>query len=214
MRQLIEVRTTSLSGSPAAVWRPAAQTWPAARCRWCSGLVRPDCRARKCGGARHRSRRLTAVHSYRISSDLAADPDVVWRQATDLPGVNSELMPLVRMTVPKGLVGARLDDLPVGRGAGRTWLLLFGVFPVDFDDLTIAEHGPGRRFLERSTMLTQSRWEHERTVAAVGGGCRVVDQLQWQGRNRALGGLYRLAVPILFGHRHRRLRRRYGVLAR
>ncbi len=154
------------------------------------------------------------MHSYRVSSDLAADPDVVWRHATDLNGVNSELMPLARMTVPTGLVGARLDDLPAGRSAGRSWLLLFGLIPVDFDDLTIAEHGPGRRFLERSTMLTQSRWEHERTVATVVGGCRVVDQLDWQGRNLALGALYRLAVPILFSHRHRRLRRRYGVLAR
>lgn len=155
------------------------------------------------------------MHSYRISSELAADPDVVWRHATDLNGVNSELMPLARMTVPKGLAGARLDDLPAGRSAGRSWLLLFGLVPVDFDDLTIAEHGPGRRFLERSTMLTQSRWEHERTVApAVGGGCRVVDQLDWQGRNLALGALYRLAVPILFSHRHRRLRRRFGVRSR
>jgi hypothetical protein len=150
------------------------------------------------------------VYSFAISSDLAAAPETVWRNVTAMEGVNSELMPLLRMTVPPGLAGATLDELPLGRRAGRSWLLLLGLLPVDFDDLTIAERGPGHRFLEQSVMLTQSRWEHERTVEAVGGGCRVVDRLRWQGRFPPLGECYRLAVPLLFRHRHRRLRRRFG----
>jgi hypothetical protein len=151
------------------------------------------------------------VHSFGISSDLGTAPDVVWRHVTDLAGVNGELAPLLRMTVPPGLAGASLDQLPVGRRAGRSWLLLFGFLPVDFDDLTIAEIGPGHRFLERSKMLTQSHWEHERAVTAIPGGCRVVDRLSWRGRFAPLGALYRVAVPVLFGHRHTRLRRRFGV---
>jgi len=151
------------------------------------------------------------VHSFGISSALAAPPEVVWRHVASMDGVNSELVPLLRMTVPPGLDGAGLDALPLGRRAGRSWLLLFGFIPVDFDNLTIAERGPGHRFLERSTMLTQSCWEHERTVEAVGAGCRVVDRLRWQGRSFPLGALYRLAVPVLFRHRHRRLRKRFGV---
>lgn len=150
------------------------------------------------------------MHSFDISSDLAAAPEVVWRHVTGMDGVNGELMPLLRMTVPPALAGARLDELPVGRRAGRSWLLLLGFLPVDFDDLTIAEYEPGHRFLEQSAMLTQSRWEHERTVQPVGSGCRVVDRLRWQGRIAPLGALYRLAVPILFRHRHRRLRKRFG----
>jgi hypothetical protein len=151
------------------------------------------------------------VHSFSISSDLAAAADVVWRHVTDMDGVNGELAPLLRMTVPHDLKRARLDQLPVGRRAGRSWLLLFGFLPVDFDDLTIAEFGPGNRFLERSTMLTQSQWEHERTVTAIPGGCRVADRLAWRGRVAPLGALYRLAVPVLFRHRHVRMRRRFGV---
>ncbi len=152
------------------------------------------------------------MHSYRIFSDLAATPEAVWRHATSMDGVNGELMPLLRMTIPTGLKGARLDDLPVGQPVGRSWLLLLGLIPVDFDHLTIARRGPELRFLERSTMLTQSRWEHERAVEAVDGGCRLTDRLQWHGRIPGLGALYRLAVPILFRHRHRQLRRRFGVL--
>ena len=78
-----------------------------------------------------------------------------WRQR--------RLRPLVRMTAPPELRGARIDDLPTGRRARRSWLLLFGVLPVDFDDLTIAEHGPGHRFREESRMLTQSRWNTNAT---------------------------------------------------
>ena len=151
------------------------------------------------------------VRTFRISSDLATAPEAVWRHVTDLDGVNGELAPLLRMTVPPGLEHARLDQLPIGRRAGRSWLLLFGFLPVDFDDLTIAEFGPGHRFLERSRMLTQSHWEHERTVTTIAGGCRLVDRLSWRGRFVPLGAIYRVAVPVLFRHRHTRLRRRFGV---
>jgi ligand-binding SRPBCC domain-containing protein len=156
-------------------------------------------------------RHTCVVHSFGISSALAAPPEVVWRHVTSMDGVNRELRPLLRMTVPPGLAGTTLDELPTGRRAGRSWLLLLGFVPVDFDDITIVEHGPGHRFLERSAMGSQSRWEHERTVKATDSGCRVVDRLGWQGRLAPLGALYRLAVPIVFRHRHRRLRRRFGA---
>jgi hypothetical protein len=150
------------------------------------------------------------VHSFDIASELAAPPGAVWRHATGVDGVNGELMPLMRMTVPRDLRGATLDQLPLGARAGRSWVLLFGVVPVDYDDLTIVERGPGHRFLEQSTMLTQSRWCHERTVEQVPGGSRITDRLSWSGRIPPLGALYRVAVPVLFRHRHRRLRKRFG----
>jgi hypothetical protein len=154
------------------------------------------------------------VHAFEIASDLATPSEVVWQHAMSLDGVNRELMPLVRMTVPRGLAGATLDDVPLGQRLGRSWLLLLGLVPVDYDDLTIVEREPGRRFFEQSTMLTQSRWWHERIVEPLPGGCRIVDRLRWQGRVRPFGALFRLAVPLLFRHRHRRLCRRFGALPR
>jgi len=150
------------------------------------------------------------MHSFDISSELSSPAETVWQHVIDMAGVNGELRPLLRMTVPPGLSDVSLGELPVGRRVGRSWLLLFGFLPVDFDDLTIAERGPGYRFLERSVMLTQSCWEHERLVRPLDLGCSVTDRLRWQGRFPPLGALYRLAVPILFRHRHRRLRRRFG----
>ncbi|HOB50348.1 MAG TPA: hypothetical protein PKK01_13705 [Mycobacterium sp.] len=152
-----------------------------------------------------------AMHSFDISTRLSAPADRVWQHVTAMSGVNGELRPLLRMTVPAGLSGASIAELPLNRRVGRSWLLLFGVLPVDFDDLTIAERGPGFRFLERSVMLTQSCWEHERVVTPLDGGCTVTDRLCWRGRIPPFGALYRLAVQILFRHRHRQLRRRFGT---
>jgi hypothetical protein len=77
------------------------------------------------------------------------------------------------------LRGRTIDDIRPGTRAGRSWILLFGLIPVDYDDLGIAELEPGRRFLERSTMLSMGFWEHERLAGAI--------------------------VAFLFRHRHRRL---------
>lgn len=150
------------------------------------------------------------MRAFEISSDLAATPETVWQRVVTPAGINDELLPLMRMTMPRQLRGATIDQLPLGQPIGRSWLLLFGLVPVDYDDLALAEVDPGRRFFEQSTMLTQSQWAHERIVEAHEGGCRVTDRLSWQGRTKEFEMLYGLAVPVLFRHRHRRLRRRFG----
>src|ERR1700736_103640 len=66
------------------------------------------------------------VHAFDIATDLAAPPEVLWRHATGVDGVNNELIPLMRMTMPRGLREATLDQLPLGERAGRSWVLLFG----------------------------------------------------------------------------------------
>jgi hypothetical protein len=92
----------------------------------------------------------------------------VWERVVTPEEINHELGPWMRMTAPRALAGKTIDDAVPGRRLGRSWLLLFGVIPFDYDDLGLAELGPGYRFLERSTMLTLHSWEHERTVAPAG----------------------------------------------
>ncbi len=152
------------------------------------------------------------MRSFEIATELAAPPEAVWQRVTTLPGINDELLPLARMTTPPRMRGVTLGEVAVGEHLGRSWLLAFGLIPVEYDDMTITELGPGHRFLEQSTMLTQSRWRHERIVERIDRGCRVADRLAWLGRTRALGALLDLAVPVLFRHRHRRLRRRFGTV--
>ena len=84
------------------------------------------------------------------------------------------------------------------------------MIPFDYDDITLERLEPGRNFLERSTMLSQRLWEHERTLESVPGGCVITDRVAWEPR---LGLPPRALSPVIgffFGHRHKRLRRRFG----
>lgn len=97
----------------------------------------------------------------------------MWRRVTTPAGINDELFPWLRMTVPKALAGKTIEAIPVGPRLGRSWLLLLGVLPIDDDDLAIAALEPGPRFLERSRMLAIAAWEHGRRLGADDAGCRV-----------------------------------------
>lgn len=146
-----------------------------------------------------------------VRSTLAASPAVVLAHALGMPGVNAELMPLVRMTYPAA--AARLDPstVPLGRVAFRSVLLLFGLIPVDVHALTLVRVDPAAGFLERSSSLAQRVWEHERTIVAAPGGCAVTDRLRFEPRLPLLGPLLLPVMRGVFRHRHRRLRRRFGV---
>jgi hypothetical protein len=111
---------------------------------------------------------------------------------------------------PGGLAGPPRGGAQPGR-LGRSWILLFGVLPVDYDDLGLERIDPGRGFLERSTMLSQRLWEHERTIEPLAdGGCTVSDRVAWEPRLPLPGRLLRPLFGAFFRHRHRRLRRHFG----
>ena len=94
---------------------------------------------------------------------------------------------------------------------GRSWLLLGGLIPFDYDDIFVESIEPGRAFHERSTMLSQRSWHHDRTVEPAGPDtCFVTDEISFEPR---LPVPPRLFLPIFrwfFRHRHRRLRKRFG----
>ena len=125
---------------------------------------------------------------------------------TSVEGVNHELRPLVRMTLPRGSDGVlRTGSL------GRSWILLGGVLPIDYDDLNIAAIDPGRGFNERSSLGSARSWHHDRTLEPLpGGGCRVTDRIAFEPRVPALGGLMAFLFEATFRWRHRRLRARFG----
>src|ERR1700737_1385640 len=97
-------------------------------------------------------------------SPIDAPVEQVWARVVSLEGINDEMRPWMTMGVPRGAESMTIDNIPVGKPIGRAWLRLLGVVPFDYDFLTIAELDPGRRFHEKSTMLSMRRWEHERTL--------------------------------------------------
>lgn len=137
----------------------------------------------------------------------------VWARIVTAEGIDDELRPLLRMRFPRRWRGHTLDQVPVGEPLGRAWLLLFGLLPVEYDDLILAEVLPGRLFRERSTMVLMSRWWHDRELLdQPNGGTEVVDTLTFELRHplTLLGPATAGIVRILFTHRHQRLRRHFA----
>ncbi len=139
-----------------------------------------------------------------VTSRLDAPPAAVWAHASSMDGVNFELRPLVRMTVPKHARGKTLEEVELDTVAFRSVLLAGGVLPFDRHALRLAKVQPGRGFQERSTSLLHTRWEHERTIVPDGDGCLLTDRVTFTPRLGS-AGLERPIVAALFRHRHRRL---------
>ena len=150
------------------------------------------------------------MHVVEQESVLAAPPEAVWERVSTFEGVNDELRPLMRMTAPPRVRRLDPSEIVLGERIFCSWVLLFGVIPIDYDDLTLIALEPGRGFHERSRMLSMGVWEHERTLEPDGAGCRVRDRLRFEPRVPGTGGLLERIVTATFRHRHRRLRRRFG----
>lgn len=153
-----------------------------------------------------------------FASDLAAPAEPIWEWITSLRGINAELHPLMRMTAPAHVSSLSDAGLVVGRPLFRTWVLLFGVLPVDSYRVTLVEIDAGRGFAEESRLLTMSRWRHERRLSplarpwraqpALAGSTRLTDTLTFEPRLAAPA--VRMLIDALFRHRHRVLLRTFG----
>jgi ligand-binding SRPBCC domain-containing protein len=143
-----------------------------------------------------------------VSSRLEAAPEEVWSWVVTAEGVNDELRPWLRMTVPGG--DFDLNSVEIGTPIGRSWVLLCGLIPIDYDEINLEEIDEGRGFVERSRMLSQRFWEHTRTIRPVDGGALLTDAIAWEPRLPVPGSAMRPLFRAIFGHRHRRLRRRFG----
>jgi ligand-binding SRPBCC domain-containing protein len=142
------------------------------------------------------------------TTELPAPAAGVWERVTSVEGVNDELRPWLRMTVPRGARGMSLEDVELNRPIGRSWVLALGVIPFDYDEITLVERGPGLRFLERSPMGSMRFWQHERLVERRGEAtCAITDRLTFEPRVRGSTRLVRGLVERIFAHRHRRLLR-------
>ena len=153
---------------------------------------------------------MAGARTFEIASELAEDGRVVLAHAATWAGVDDELRPLQRMTAGP-FRGRSLFEARTGEPLFRSWLLLGGILPVDFDHLRFERLDPDSGFVEVSTMASISEWRHERRVTDLpGGGCRVVDRLSFRPRLPGTGAALARLVALVFRHRHRRLRARYG----
>ena len=147
-------------------------------------------------------------------SELRAPATEGGRHASSMRGGNEELGPWVRMTHPSWATDLASVQVPLGEVAFRSWLLALGVLPFDRHSLGLVEVRDGGEqgggFVEESTSWLQRRWRHERDVDPTDAGCTVRDRLVVRPR-LAPAAMVRPVVAALFGHRHRRLARRFGA---
>ncbi|MXP21250.1 hypothetical protein GIY30_07770 [Gordonia sp. HNM0687] len=147
-------------------------------------------------------------HTHTQRTVVAAPVDLVLERVTSMDGINDELMPYLKMRLPRHHRGKTIADMEIGQPLGKVPLLFGGFLPLDYDDLTLAELTPGRGFREASSMASMTVWRHARTLTALSPtSTEVVDELDFRPRLplRPLAPLLALFVANLFRHRHRKL---------
>lgn len=145
--------------------------------------------------------------TFRRTSEIDAPSDKVWAIVTSQEGINHEMGPYIKMTMPKAFHGKSIADVAPGTHVGKSFLLLFGVVPFGFDDITVAQIEPGRMFREESAMTGMRTWVHHRTLEPKGEKTVLSDAVTLA-PHLPVPGLGRLLGTVLsafFAHRHRRL---------
>lgn len=151
--------------------------------------------------------------TFRRVSEVPAPADMVWERITTPEGINHELRPYMRMMMPRSFRGKSIGDVVPATHIGKSLLLLLGLIPFGFDDITITEIEPGRMFREESAMTGMRTWIHHRTLESVGSKTVVSDAITLT-PIVPIPGLTRLLAAVLaafFSHRHRRLQRYFSA---
>jgi ligand-binding SRPBCC domain-containing protein len=150
--------------------------------------------------------------SLRFESKLFARPEDLWSWITSAQGITSEIMPFMKMTMPRGLRSLQDFEFVPGRRLFRSYLLLGGWIPMDYSDLTLLQLKPNEGFIEQSPMASMLLWRHERWIRpdpqSEGNSMILVDELTFQPRFAA--AIVRFFVRKLFEHRHQVLRRQFA----
>ena len=146
---------------------------------------------------------------FEISSNLRISPDHVSGLLT-LDGVNRELSPLIRMTAPPEWSNRPIFEWPTGRVIFSSWLLLFGLIPIDRHKFFFQSIDRQRGFAEESSSLTNKLWHHRRDIDRNGTSCRVTDTVEFQCRLPLLEFILAPVYRFVFKHRHKVLRSCYG----
>lgn len=147
--------------------------------------------------------------SFTIRSRIATTPDRFW-SAMSMRAVNAELNPLVHMTAPAHWRRCPLPQWETGRTLFRSWILLFGVLPVDRHALQLTDIDPAGGFRERPQSWANKLWQHERRTEVVPGGCEVMDTVTVHSRMPGMAVLMLPIYRLVFSHRHRRLKAHWG----
>ncbi|AMQ89197.1 hypothetical protein ASQ50_11095 [Marinobacter sp. LQ44] len=146
---------------------------------------------------------------FEVSSNLKISPEDVAGLLT-MKGVNRELSPLIRMTAPSEWSSKPIFEWPSGRVLFSSWILLFGILPIDRHTFFFQSIDRQRGFVEVSSTLTNKLWHHRRDINRNGALCWVTDTVEFQCRLPVLADVLAPVYRLIFKHRHQVLRSYYG----
>ena len=146
-----------------------------------------------------------------FESTLRTSRENLWNWITNIDCLRKEMMPFLRMTAPKGIT--RLTDVQVvpGKPLFRSWILYFGLLPLDCSQLTLLSLTPEQGFVEQSPMVSMRAWRHTREILSHPDdlkACILRDTLEFEPRFHHAFTVW--FVRRFFAHRHAVLRRELG----
>ena len=142
--------------------------------------------------------------SLKFESKLRTDREKLWTWISSVKGISKELWPLVKMTVPPEVLS--IENLPFKPGVKvfRSYLLLGGLIPFDYWDLTLTELTANYGFVENSTIGLMQHWRYERIISEHPTDTQMMiltDQMEFAPRFAPRMTEY--FVKKLFEHRHK-----------
>jgi hypothetical protein len=149
------------------------------------------------------------VQTFTFSSDLRVSADIILA-SLNMRGVNAELRPLVRMTAPRDWASRSILECPSGQTLFQSWILLFGILPIDRHTFYLESIDPATGFAENSSSTINAIWRHRRMITPLSTGCRLTDTVEYRSRLPLLGGFFKPAYRLVFFIRHRYLRKKYS----
>ena len=147
-------------------------------------------------------------YNLKFSTQVAVSAPEAWTWITSFAGITKEMAPYMRMSTPKGVTDLSSVVVEPGKPMFRSWILLFGLIPFDYSDLTLLRLDDGVGFLEQSPMGTMRLWRHERQITPNDPGSIIMDELTFE--PRIVGPISQRIVRAFFEHRHRNLARYLG----
>lgn len=142
---------------------------------------------------------------FEISSQLRLTHEELAGRFT-MRGVNRELSPFVRMTVPAEWADIPIARWPTGTSLFTSWILLFGVLPVDRHRFCLRSVDDEGGFDEVSSSIINRSWRHRRLLSWAESDVTLTDRVDFTCRLPLMGHLLLPVYRAVFVHRHRMLR--------
>jgi hypothetical protein len=145
---------------------------------------------------------------FEVSSNLKISPDQISELLTMI-GVNTELSPFISMTAPSQWVNRPIFEWPAGQVLFSSWILLFGIIPIDRHTFFFQSIDGNSGFSEESSSFTNKLWHHRRRIDWGGANYRVTDTIEFESRLPVLTNIFATVYRFIFRHRHKVLRSRH-----